>query len=322
MPCAVRVRRLARACRLAVAVGALAGVVASSAPDLHAQPTRDGQPHEALAAVERALSSGDPDHALELGTAYLKRYPRSPRAHVLMARARLAKGALGDAYEELRHALDADPRDVDALYYLGLVSARLSEAEFRRLAGMNPNSPRLHQLMAESLDAQGQRPAAAREYQAALDGDPTLVPALLGLAKLKRIALECEDAIRLYTRAEALQSTFDGAYGLGVCESVQQDDEAAVRRFEEAIARDPRAAVAWVGLGTALNKLRRPADAIPKLRHAIELEPAMGEAYYALGAAYRANHQPERAAEAFRKAEQLGGAIGGGPSVAPSEAPH
>ena len=301
-----------RSYRLMLAAGVVAATLAVGAPRLCAQAPGAGTQPDALAEITRALVSGNPDHALELGTAYLKRHPRSPRARVLMARARLTRGDLGDAYDELRRALEADPRNEDALYYLGLVSARLSEAEFKRLAGMAPNSPRLHQLMAESLEARGERPAAAREFQAALDGDPKLVPALLGLAKLKRIALECEDAIALYQRAEALQPTFDGAYGLGVCLSVQQDDDIAVKRFEEAITRDPTAAVAWVGLGTSLNKLHRPADAIQKLRYAIQLEPRMGEAYYALGMAYRADKQPGRAAEAFRKAEELGGAVGGG----------
>jgi tetratricopeptide (TPR) repeat protein len=170
---------------------------------------------------------------------------------------------------------------------------------------MSPGSGRLHQLMAESLEAQDRRQAAETEYEAAIAARPDLLDPLLGLAKLKRIRLACDEAIPLYEKAEAIRPTFDGAYGLGVCESVGQNDEAAVRHFEQALQRDPRAAVAWVGLGTSLTHLHRPADAVLKLRRAIALEPGMGEAYYALGMAYQSSGDKANAAAAFEKAEQL-----------------
>ena len=80
--------------------------------------------------------------------------------------------------------------------------------------------------MAESLEAQDRRQAAETEYEAALAPRPDLLEALLGLAKLKRIRLACDEAIALYkNRAEAsVRPTFEGAYGLGMCESVRQND--------------------------------------------------------------------------------------------------
>jgi tetratricopeptide (TPR) repeat protein len=320
MPSAVEARSARRTWRLALAAGACAGLLVVGRVNLGGQAGSPAASDTRLNQAARALSAGDPDRAVQLGTAYLNQHPDDPRARVLVARGRIARGDFDAAYLELRKALTAAPRDVDALYYLGLVSARLAEAELGRLARMAPDSARVHQLLADSFVAQDQRPAAAREYQAALKADPNLLEALLGLAKLKRVRLECDEAISLYEKAESLRPTFDGAYGLGVCQSVVQDDEAALAQFELAIKRDPKAAVAWVGAGTSLNKLRRPSDAIPKLLHAIALEPAMGEAYYALGLAYRADNQPERSADAFRKAEQLGGAIGSGSTDSPAPA--
>ena len=71
---------------------------------------------------------------------------------------------------------------------------------------------------------------------------------------------------------------------------------------------DPRAAVAWVGLGTSLTHLHRSGDAVAKLRRAISLEPAMGEADHALGMAYQSSGDKANAAAAFEKAEQLAAA--------------
>ena len=274
---------------------------------------RVAAPDARLSQAARALSAGDLDHAFQLGTAYLKQHPADARARVLIARVQMARDKYDLAYDALQAALKVEPRNVDALYYLGLVAGSLAQQQFRDLEARAPDSARLHQLMAESLEAQDKRPAAEKEYEEALARRPDLLEALLGLAKLKRIRLECDDAIPLYEKAETVRPTFDGAYGLGVCQSLLQNDDLAAKSFEQAIARDPRAAVAWVGLGSSLNKLHRSADAIAKLQHAIALEPTMGEAYYALGLTYQMAGQSEQAQQAFKKAEQYGGAIGSAP---------
>ena len=258
------------------------------------------------AAAARALSAGDLDRALALAQRHVEADPGDRRARVLLARVHLERRDPDAAYVELRRVLIASPRDVDALYYLALATAELAGAEFERLVALAPDSGRARQLMAESLESQDRARDAEREYEAAVAAQPDLLDPLLGLARLKRIRLACEEAVPLYERAEHIRPTFDGAYGLGVCQQYLQNDEVAAAAFERAVKRDPKAAVAWVGLGTTLTRLGRPADGITRLQRAIELEPRMGEAYYALGLALRAAGQPERAKEAFARAEALG----------------
>ena len=271
-----------------------------------------------LAEATRALSAGDAEKALALGKAVLGLQPNNPRVHVLIARAHIRNADFDAAYQQLRRALRIAPRNEDVLYYLGLVSARLAEQQLLHLAQVAPESARVHQLQAEALEAQERRAAAEEEYEAALKVKPDLLEALLGLAKLKRIRLACEEAIPLYEKAETLRPSFDGAYGLGVCYGYLQRDDEAVGKFDEATRRDPKAAIAWVGFGTSLAKTGRAADGIAKLQQAIALEPKMGEAYYALGMAYQAARQPELAQKAFRQAEALGGTLDAGtPSSQP-----
>jgi tetratricopeptide (TPR) repeat protein len=238
---------------------------------------------------------------------------------VLIARTEIRTGDFDAAFQQLRRAMRVAPRNEDVLYYMGVVSARLAEQQLLRLAEMAPDSARVHQLQAEALEAQDRRAAAEEEYEAALKVKPDLLDALLPLAKLKRIRLACEDAIPLYEKAEAVRPTFDGVYGLGVCYGYLQRDDEAVGKFEAATRRDPKAAVAWVGLGTSLAKTGRAAAGILKLQHAIALEPKMGEAYYALGMAYQAARQPDLAKKAFQQAELLGGTLdsGAGPPAPP-----
>lgn len=288
-----------------VRAGAIAGLLATSVSLAPAQPRAAAD--RRLAEATRALSAGDRDRALQLGTAYLIQHPDDPRGRVLAARIHIDAGRFDAAYLEIRRALAAAPRDADALYYQALIAAQLAQEQFHRLETLAPQSPRLHQLLAESLEAQDRRQAAETEYQAALAARPDMLEALLGLAKLRRIRLACDDAIALYEKAEALRPTFDSAYGLGVCESARQDNDKALDWFERATVRDPRSAVAWVGLGTSLTRLHRPADAVVSLQRAIALEPAMAEAFYALGMAYQADNDKIKAAAAFRIAEALTG---------------
>lgn len=279
-------------------------LLTASIASVHAQASRPG-PDTRIAEATRALAAGDADRAFQLGTAYLKDHPADPRVRILLARIHLDRDELDAAYLQLGPALRAHPQNVDVLYYLGLVSGQLAADQFERLTERAPGSARVHQLVAESLEAQDRRAEAEREYEAALAAKPDLVDALLGLAKLKRIRLDCDGAIALYTKAEAVRPTFDGAFGLATCLLRQQDNDAALTRFEQAVERDPKAAVAWVGLGSTMLEAGRSSDAIVRLRRAIELEPGMADAYYILGRAYRVAGDAARSKEAFETAERL-----------------
>lgn len=258
-----------------------------------------------LAEASRALAAGDVERAFRLGNAYLQQHPTDARAQVLLIRVHLARGESEQAYRIAGRAARQHPADVDVHYYVGLVTRRLAAEEFQRLEKMAPGSARVHQLKAEMLEAQERRADAEKEYVAALAVTPDLLEALLGLAKLQRIRLACEEARTLYERAESVRPTFDAAYGLGVCHSYLQNDRLAVKQFELAVQRSPSAAVAWAGLGTSLVKLGRTSDGIAKLRRAIALAPDMDEAHYMLGMAYQTSGDTIRAQEAFKKAEQL-----------------
>lgn len=295
---AVRARSLISAGRRAVRTAAAAALLTLAAAVSAQAPAE-------LVEASRALAAGDADRAFRLGTTFLERHPGDVRAQVLLVRVHIERGEWDAAYRLASRAARAHPGDVDALYYLGLVTRQLAAGQFQRLAQMAPESERVHQLKAEMFEAQERRADAEKEYAAALEAQPRLLEALLGLARLKRIRLACDEAIALYDRAEAIRPTFDGAYGLGVCLSYSQDDERAVKKFEQAIARNPAAGVAWAGLGTSLVRLQRTVDGIVKLERAIALEPGMAEAHYMLGQAYQASGNAARAQAAFRKAEQL-----------------
>jgi tetratricopeptide (TPR) repeat protein len=259
----------------------------------------------AVREASRALLAGDPDRALHLAGQHLRANPASVPARLVMARACIARDDYQAAYDHLRRAQRSSPRDVDVLYYMGLVAGRLAELELHRLAQVAPDSGRVHQVMAESLELQQRPHEAIAAYEAGLARQPDLFDALIGLGRLKRSLLQCDQAIPLYERAEALRPTYEGAYGLGMCLHYDQQDERAVAQFEAATRREPGAALAWQGLGLSLLKLRRLPEAISALQRATELEPRNHEAYYALGQAYRAAGDLDKARVAFATAQHL-----------------
>jgi tetratricopeptide (TPR) repeat protein len=276
---------------------------------------------QALVEATEALAAGDARRALTLVEPYLEANPSSVDARLLAARVQIARDDYDAAYQHLRRALRRDPRNVDVLYYLGMVTGRLAATTFEQLTNSAPDSARVHQLNAETLEAQQRRPEAEHEYEEALRREPKLVDALLGLARLKRIRLECDQAIALYEKAEALSPTFDGAYGLGVCYATNQDDERAIASYRRALRLDPKSAVSWSGLGSSTLRLGRTADAIADLRRAIEIEPDMGQAYYALGMAYQKAGERERARQAFATAERLRSGDRSSSQTAPPQEP-
>ena len=282
----------------------LAGLLLAGA-GAGAQAPAAVRPDTRLVEAQRALTRGELARAFELGSAYVKANPREASGRVLLARVHLERDELDQAYEELDRALRADPRNVEALAYLGLVSGQLAASAFERLATGAPGSARVLQLQGETFEAQDRRSDAEIAYQAALNVQPDLLDALLPLAKLKRIRLACEEAIALYERAEAVKPTFDSAFGLGFCLAYMQDDAAAITRYGQAVKRDPTAAVAWSGLGAALVKVGRTTDGIAALKRAVALEPGMSEPWYVLGMAYQRTGDAVLSREAFAKAEQL-----------------
>src|SRR5437016_13754830 len=98
----------------------------------------------------RAFYRGDYALAVQLAEKHLHKYPKDVPVRVVLARAELAQGKHLQAFEELRRALESDPRSIDALYYLSIVSRELSQSAYQRLFSVAPDSFRVHKLLAEA----------------------------------------------------------------------------------------------------------------------------------------------------------------------------
>src|SRR5438128_4642183 len=140
----------------------------------------------ALTECTRAFYRGDYALAVQLAEKHLRKYPKDVPVRVALARAELAQGKPLQAFEELRRALESDPRSIDALYYLSLASKKLSQSEYQRLFSMAPDSFRVHQLLGEAALSAENPTEAESEFAKALEVNPRSVEVTTELAELKR----------------------------------------------------------------------------------------------------------------------------------------
>jgi protein O-GlcNAc transferase len=268
-------------------------------------PLRGDQPGE-LAEGARALYRGEYDRAASLATSFVKAHPEASAGFILLARAEIAQGKYQPAYENLRQGLRLAPTSLDALYYLGRVTLILSQVQYRELYALAPDSARVHQLLAESYQAQENRAKAEEEYQAALKLNPRSVEVLDMLGDLERSQFHFDRALSYYSRAAEIEPRdYASAYGLGASYLYRQEPQRAIEYFRRALDLDPNSAAAHLALGDAWLRAQQPAAAVDELKAAAGLEPEMRQAYTLLAQAYEKLGQSRQAEEAIKKAKEL-----------------
>jgi Tfp pilus assembly protein PilF len=122
---------------------------------------RLGQPTEARRLLEEALP-------------HLHEGPFETQAGLELAQILYQTGDLDRAVDVVRVLLPSNPKNPDVLYSAARVYADLANRSRDALALAAPDSPRTHQLMAESLISRGDAHAAILEYRKALKLAPTL----------------------------------------------------------------------------------------------------------------------------------------------------
>lgn len=297
--------KLPHACLTEIVAGALP-VVALASLLAMAPGSRGAEPAPQLRESAQALYRNEFARAASLARSYVKLHPQDPAGLVLLARAEMAQGKYQPAYEELRRALRADPRNIDALYYFAQVSKTLGQLEYQHLFAMAPDAARTHQFVAESYVAQRNDAKAAEEYKAALKADPGSVEVLCALGDVERWLLRFDDAVGHYSRAlELAPNDHCGVYGLGVAHLRRHELPSAIEYLRRAVALQPTSGETRFALGSALLQSGDVTGALSELKLAVAYKPDLRQAYALLARAFRLLGQQEAAEESLKKASQL-----------------
>jgi tetratricopeptide (TPR) repeat protein len=160
---------------------------------------------------------------------------------------------------------------------------------------------------AQRYQTLGLEESALAAFTLALQENPTLTDAVMGVADIQRQRGNYAQASQMYQRAIELEpASFDAHYYLGLMQQLMGQVAEAIRTYLRALALNPQSFDANQHLASAYMQVGRPADALPYAVRATELNPESQAAWANLAATYSLLSQFEEAVDAYRQAAELG----------------
>jgi tetratricopeptide (TPR) repeat protein len=202
----------------------------------------------------------------------LRLSPDEPKALMWLG---IVDEALNDpqsAVEVLDRAAKLDPKDLDILYNRGRAALLLSQKSYEDMYRVDPNSWRVHQVLAEAFAESDRHAQAVAEYLAAIKLSPN-EPELY------------ENLGREYWKGSQL--------------------DLAAAQFAREVELDPNNPMALYYLGSLHVERDQAEDGVPLLRRALDLDPSIADANYYLGRGEMATQDVNDAVVHFKKAIEL-----------------
>ena len=192
--------------------------------------------------------------------------------------------------------------------YLGERNATQALKEFLLAERANPDDADIQAALGQAYHLKNSYALAEEHYLRALDLDENNPRYMNNLGALYLDAKRYDEAIRHFrAAAENLLaiSPETSLAGIGYAHYLKGDYVAAVNANQEAIARNPRYALAQLRLGEALFALGRDEEALRAYRQAQTLAPNDANVNYRLGLVYFKLKQRDKAANAFNEVVRL-----------------
>ena len=211
-----------------------------------------------------------------------------PNTSSLLQSAQLALSAGNPrkAADLSREVLRYEPRNADAVYFLGLAHALSGELEaaigrWRQVLQLNPRQFAALANLGTALWQRSEYPEAIAHLRAALSIDGSHAQMHYNLGSALQATGDLEEAIASYSRALMLDKNFADAaaslaqayYALGVAHHRTGKLSAALASYEHSLQLSPDRAVAWRDRGRALESLQRLAEALASYEKAAALVP-------------------------------------------------
>jgi tetratricopeptide (TPR) repeat protein len=218
------------------------------------------------------------------------------------------QGRFREAEQRYLIVLDADSRNFDALYRLGLVrlqDGRFGDAAklFRRAIKVDRRSADAHHHLAVALSGLGRHDEAIERYHKALAIKPDLAEAHNNLAHSFQTCGRMEQALAHYETAVAIKPDYPEARNnLGVVFQALGRSAEAVTQYEMALAARPNYADAHKNLGNLLGAAKRYQEAAAHYERTLSVRPNDAEAHVALGNILRGLDQADDAIGHYTRA--------------------
>jgi len=268
-----------------------------------------------LMFVRTLLASKDYTRASREISSLTTEYPTAAPVHVQAGILAASQGSSGVARASFERALSIDPNSIEALAGLtaiDLLAKNVGAAKARidaRLQGQNPR-PELLMLAARTYGSAGDLDGAEKLLKRAIESDASLLPAYAMLGQLYYQQRKIDQALKEFETLSQRQSNPVASLTMmGVILQSEGNLNEARRRYEQAIAADPRSPVAgnnlaWIyleagdNLDRALQLAQLAAEALPDTPQVLD---TLGWAYYKKDLATQAVQPLVRSAEADPK---------------------
>ncbi|MFN3167042.1 MAG: tetratricopeptide repeat protein [Phycisphaeraceae bacterium] len=159
----------------------------------------------------------------------------------------------------------------------------------------------------ERLKNQGFTAQALAAFNQAIDENPRLTEAHLGIGDIYREREVFDKADQAYRRAVVSDpNNFDARYYLGLTNHLQGKLDQAIASYQRALRIDPKSYLANRDMGSAILQSGRPSDSIAYAMRAVEINPESQPGWANLAAAYSLTGDYDKAVEAYRQTLELG----------------
>jgi predicted O-linked N-acetylglucosamine transferase (SPINDLY family) len=187
-------------------------------------------------------------------------------------------GQLAAALAKYEEAIALDDTRPDIWFNLGNLFQQLqrrNEAEqaFEQALALNPDFYQAHLNLANSQRDRGAVELAISHYRRVIELKPDFPLAYqnLGQLHLKRDPAAAQAVFAAWARQDPENpAAFNG---VGIALQAQGQYDAALRLFQQALAKNPQRFDSLNNLGTLLRLMHRPHEALPYLQQAIQQDP-------------------------------------------------
>ena len=219
----------------------------------------------------------------------------------------LLAGRWGEAEKLYREILATNPRQPDALHFLGVIAHQTGYPEeamnwISKAIAARPDFAEAHNNLGLVFQGLDQMDKAESSYRRALAVNPNLSESHNNLGNVLRQKGALADAVSCFRKALASKPDyFQACNNLGNALLDQGQTEAAIAQYEKAIAMQPRFAEAHRNLGNVFKQMGRRDQAIRSYQTFIQIQPEALETYCVLGGLLRSQGRLKEAAEQLKR---------------------
>jgi tetratricopeptide (TPR) repeat protein len=236
-------------------------------------------------------------------------YPKDANAWMWLGVVHLAQDHPEDAAEALDKADRLNPKDPDILYHRGRAHLLVSKNSYGEMFKVDPQSWRVHRVLAQANAEAERHVDAITEYEAAI----RLAPKQPGLHE--ELGSEYRNANKIPEAEQAFERELEidpnnvlAKYKLGAIAVEQGDGAKAKKLIEEALQEKPGLVHADYNLGRAEMLLGNDAMAAQHFEQTTKIDSdpdVVEQAWYQLGTAYRRLHRVDEARNAMQMFQKL-----------------